>query len=255
MTRNHVIFCCLYSLVSLETTSVLRECFRVNQSKFHHFLYKSWFHFILKYWDALRGGKLGEENDRDEQRVGKKACGKVKGISGEGQASTDFLCRECWFWGERITKGWLRKKMTFLGGNIWVRWIEALPVTADVKLLPSFVLVWLPPKADTEQMVCLEGDPRRYSEKVERERREEGNPGCASGPVLLQAVRAHSCPGLSLEPCGTYLPSHGNLGDCHISILFNIRFLCIIKMQWKKMDQKLYLFLKIFHACFACDDS
>lgn len=49
-------------------------------------------------------------------------------------------------------------------------------------------------------------------------------------------------------------PSQGNLRDCHISILFNIKSLNIIKMQWEKMEQRLNLFLKTFYTRFACNN-
>lgn len=60
--------------------------------QFHHFLYKSWLHFTLKYWAALQGEELGEENEREDQSIEKKIWRKVKGISGEGRAaSVDFV--------------------------------------------------------------------------------------------------------------------------------------------------------------------
>ena len=90
MRRNHVIFFCPHSLALLKTTSIWGECFRISQSKHHHFLYKSHFHFALKHWDTLGGGELGEENERRGQRVGERPVGKVKGLRGGG-GSMDFL--------------------------------------------------------------------------------------------------------------------------------------------------------------------
>lgn len=40
-------------------------------------------------------------------------------------------------------------------------------VVTVVKFPLSFVLVWVSPKPEAEQMVYLEGDPRKHSEGVE----------------------------------------------------------------------------------------
>ena len=120
MRRNHVIFFCPHSLALLKTTSIWGECFRISQSKHHHFLYKSHFHFAFKHWDTLGGGELGEENERRGQRVGERPVGKVKGLRGGG-GSMDFL-QEKLAHHQRLTKEEydfsVQKDLSEMNGNV-----------------------------------------------------------------------------------------------------------------------------------------
>ena len=96
MRRNHVIFFFPYSLALLKTTSIWGECFRVNQSKHHHFLYKSQLHSTLKHWDARGGGELGEEKEmwsKSRGEAGGDGRGGGRLPSGEDRAPRTFSKR------------------------------------------------------------------------------------------------------------------------------------------------------------------
>ena len=96
MRRNHVIFFFPYSLALLKTTSIWGECFRVNQSKHHHFLYKSQLHSTLKYWDARGGRELGEEKkmwSKSRGEAGGEGRGRGRLPSGEDRAPRTFSKR------------------------------------------------------------------------------------------------------------------------------------------------------------------
>lgn len=75
--------------------------------------------------------------------------------------------------------------------------------------------------------------------------REEGNAGCVDGPVSAAGCGRPLLPESVLGAVWN-APPQGNQRDCCISILFNIKSLSIMKIQWEKMEQKLYLFLKLF---------